>query len=87
MSLSKVECGRLGGRPKALTIEDIRQQQLLGARNNEKEVMDTLGISSNNLKELRRLYKLRHRSNGHKQIQEGSGVTSSLLARGVKEIA
>jgi len=62
------EWGRQGGRAYALTFADIRQQQPL-----EKEVMDT----SDNLKELKRLYRLRHRSNGRKQIQEGLGVTSS----------
>jgi len=78
--MNKQEAGRLGGRPYALTIEDIRQQQLLGIEvrpDNTKEVIDTSSI--NNLKELKRLYKLCHRSNGN-EIHEGLGVTSSLLA-------
>mgnify|MGYP000014275731 CR=1 FL=1 len=72
MSLSKVECGRLGGRPRLATLEVIRQHQSLETQNNEKEVMGIPGRLPDNLKELRRLYKLRHRSNGHKQIQEGT---------------
>jgi len=62
------------GRPRALTLEQVRQRQPLEAQNNEKGVTDTSGINS--LAELRRLY-LHYRSNGHKQIQEGLGVTPS----------
>jgi len=65
-----------GGRPRALTLEEIRQRQSLEAQNNKQEVTDTLGINS--LTELRRLY-LCHRSSGN-QIQEGLVVTPSPLA-------
>ena len=73
------EWGKKGGRSRLPTLAVIRQQQLLIAQY-KKEGLDTPGKLPNNLKELRKL--LRHRSNGHKQIQEGLGVTSSLLAPG-----
>lgn len=67
--------GKLGGRPLALTLEDIRQQQLL-AQENEKGVMDTPG---NNLKELKKLCRLRCRSSSpnHKQIGRGCATTTT----------
>lgn len=43
-----------GGRPRALSLEEIRQQQPLEARNNEKEVRDSL--ATNSLAELKRLW-------------------------------
>lgn len=71
MSLSKAECGKLGGRPRLPTLVE-RQQELLEAQNNEKEVMDTPGKLPDNHKELLKLYQLHRRSNGHEQIQEGA---------------
>jgi len=80
MSLSKVECGRLGGRPRLPTLAEIRQQELLEAQENKKEVMGIPGRLPDNLKELRRLYKLCQRSTGHKQIQKGA--RSDLITSG-----
>lgn len=72
-----------GGRPRALTLAEIRQQQPPEAQNNEKEVVDSL--ATNSLAELKRLY-LHHRSNGN-QTHAGLGVTPSLLApKGVRKI-
>jgi len=66
MGLSKAECGKLSGRPRALTLAEIRQQELLEAQNNEKEVKDTPSIlASNNRTELLKLYKLHRRSSGN----------------------
>lgn len=48
-----------GGRPRALTIEDIRLQQLLKTQNNKEEVNDSL--ATNNLKRLKELWALRRR--------------------------
>lgn len=55
-----------GGRPRALTMEQVRQRQFLEAQNNEKGGnfvnKDTSRI--NNLTELRRLWK-------HRQVEAG----------------
>jgi len=59
MGLSKVECGKLGGRPKALTIEDIRQQEL--QKSQENIVKEDGYPKSNNLRELKKLWGLRRR--------------------------
>jgi len=65
------EWGKRGGRPRNPAYDDIRQQQLLErSNNNHKEVKGPPG----NLGELRKLYKLRHRSNGIPEIAEaGTG--------------
>ena len=63
--------GRMGGRPRErLTHDEIRQRQLLERNNNRQEVKGPpAGLS-----ELKRLNKLRHRSNGIPEIQEaGTG--------------
>jgi len=66
MIMNKQEAGRLGGRPRALTLEDIRQHQAL-EKENEKGGKDTLQdiLASNNLHKLRSLYLCR-RSTGNK---------------------
>jgi hypothetical protein len=64
--MNKQEAGRLGGRPRALTLEEIRQQQALGAQENKKEVMGASGNLSNNRTELGRLYTLHRRSSGNR---------------------
>lgn len=80
MSLSKTECGRLGGRPRILTLEE-RQQQPHRAQENNKGGKDTPSIlASNNRAELLRLYKLCCRSSNHKQIQKGT--RSDLITSG-----
>ena len=53
--------GRLGGRPRALTYDEIRQQQRLERNNNNKEVT---GPPGKNLRTLNAHYKLRRRSSG-----------------------
>jgi len=52
------EWGRLGGRPRSRTYDDIRQQQRLEQGNNSKEAK---GLPDN-LSKLKGLYKLRGRS-------------------------
>ena len=65
------EWGRLGGRPRSLTYDDIRQEQSRGRNNNnEKEV--NKGIPGN-LGELKRLYK-RRGSSAYPETQE-AGTT------------
>jgi len=54
------EWGKLGGRPRALTHDEIRQQQLLEQNNNKEVITDPPG----SLTELKRLHKLRRGSNG-----------------------
>jgi len=54
-----LEWGKLGGRPRSITYDDIRQRQLL-EQNNKKEVMGSLGT----LREQKRLFAARQRSNG-----------------------
>lgn len=58
------EWGKLGGRPRNLTYDDIRQQQLLEQNNNHKEVKGPPGDISH----LRKLYKLRHGSSAIPEI-------------------
>ena len=62
--------GRMGGRPRLASYNDIRQRQLLERNNNKQEVKGSpAGLSG-----LKRLNKLRHRSNGIPEIQEaGTG--------------
>ena len=50
--------GKLGGRPRSRTYDDIRQRQLLEQRNNHKEAKGLPG----NVSELKRVFKLRGRS-------------------------
>lgn len=50
------EWGKRGGRPPALTYDDIRQRQLCEQQNNDKEVK---GSPGNRLSELRKLWQLR----------------------------
>lgn len=68
--------GKLGGRPRLLTMEDIRQQQL-HAQEIAKEGKDFPG----NLRELKKLYLCRGSSGNHKQIGRGC-VTTTIPARG-----
>lgn len=67
-----VACGKKGGRPRALTIEE-RQQQLLKAQENKKEVEDTPSTLPGNLKELKKRYLHQRRSTGNKQYKAGEG--------------
>jgi len=70
--------GARGGRPRALTIEDInRQHQLLEAQNNKEEVMDTRHDLS--LTELRKLWRssvLYPRSRDHHRNNNGRDCLS-----------
>lgn len=62
--------GQQGGRPRAMTYEEIRQQQRLEQRNNGKG-----GIgSSRSLTDLKTRYKLRRRSSGIPETPE-AGTT------------
>jgi hypothetical protein len=57
--------GKLGGRPRNPTYDDIRQRQLLEQnKNNNKEVTDPPG----DLSHLRKLYKLRRGSSAIPEI-------------------
>jgi len=58
--------GKRGGRPRALTYDEIRQQQRLEQNNNHKEGKGPSG----NLTDLKTLYKLRHRSSGIPEIPQ-----------------
>ena len=80
--MNKVECGRLGGRPRLATLEVIRQSEL----QKSQEIMKEDGYpGSNNLRELKRLW-CKHRSSADIEIQEGTRVTPSLLVPGGKGI-
>ena len=57
--------GKLGGRPRSMTYDDIRQQQRLEQRNNNEEGEGLPGKVS----ELKRLYKLRGRSSPSPDIE------------------
>lgn len=71
--MNKQEAGRLGGRPRLLTLNELRQQQPLEAQINIKEDMGTPSHKpKNSLKELRRLY-LRQGSNGYTKNSNGQG--------------
>ena len=62
------EWGKRGGRPRALTYYEIRQRQRLEQNNNmNKEVKGPPGSMAG----LKKLYKLRHRSNGLGMHQAG----------------
>jgi len=52
--------GRLGGRPRSLTIEQIRNQQALET---EKNNAGGNGYPSRNLLKLKRLWRIRQKSN------------------------
>ena len=52
--------GKLGGRPRSLTYDEIRQQQRLEQNNNKGGD----GSPGNNLSQLKALLKQRQRSNG-----------------------
>ena len=58
------ERGRLGGRPRSITIDDIRQSQSLNATESKNEGggMDTPRIQTNSLVVLKRLWRDRQRS-------------------------
>jgi len=61
--------GKLGGRPRSRTYDEIRQQQRLEQNNNGKEVK---GPPGSNLSELKKALKLRDRSSpNHKTVQAG----------------
>jgi len=77
--LTKAECGQRGGRPRALTIEDVRQRQLLEAQENKKEGMDTLDGMA--LAGLKRLWK-RQRSNGSKNTKGSDCLTPAITPEG-----
>ena len=74
--MNKQEAGRLGGRPRLLTMEETRQQQL-PAQEIAKEGKD----SSGNLRELKKLYLCGGSNRNHKQIGRGC-VTTTIPARG-----
>ncbi len=66
-----VAMGKKGGRPRALTLEDIlrQKQSQEAARDKENKTKEENGypsaLSSMSLKQLKRLYRLRqHRSTG-----------------------
>lgn len=64
--------GREGGRPRSLTLEEIRQQQSQAQEmeNKEKGGMDTPGaLASASLKELKRLFKLHQKRSAGKYIK------------------
>lgn len=63
------EWGKLGGRPRSRTYDDIRQQQRM-ERNNNKEGMGSPGGA--NLGLLRRAYKLRGRSSPSETAPAGT---------------
>ena len=66
------EWGRKGGRPRLATLEEIfRQQQLLKAQENKKEVTDTPSKLPGSLKELKKLYLHQRRSTGNIQTKRG----------------
>ena len=62
--------GKLGGRPRLPTYDDIRQQQLREQNNNHKEAMGSPG--GDNLVLLKKLVKnkLRRRSSGIPEIPQ-----------------
>jgi len=63
------EWGKRGGRPRALTYDEIRQRQRLEQKNNgNKEVIKG---SPGSLAKLKMLYKLRRRSSGFEINQAG----------------
>jgi len=63
------EWGKRGGRPRALTYDEIRQQQRLERNNNgNKEVIKG---PPGSLAELKKLHKLRRRSSGIEMNQAG----------------
>ena len=64
--------GRKGGRPRALTLEEIRQQQLQVQENN-KEVKGTPDELPGSLKELKKLYLHQRRSTGNIKHKAGEG--------------
>ena len=63
------ERGKLGGRPRAQTYDEIRQQQRHERNNNHKEAM---GTPSGNLRMLRARFRLRQRSTDGKTVQAGT---------------
>jgi hypothetical protein len=62
------EWGRLGGRPRDKSYNEIRQQQRLERNNNYKEGM---GPPGGNLRTLKTCYKLRQRSTDGETEQAG----------------
>jgi hypothetical protein len=72
-----VEWGKLGGRPRSLGYDDIRQQQLAERGNNNNEEVNP--GPPGNLSSLRRLYRLRQRSTAP-EIQE-AGITKATPRR------
>ena len=74
MNPKKQKSGKAkGGRPRALTLDEIRQQQLLKAQENKKEVMDTSSKLPGSLKELKKLYLHQRRSTGNTKYKAGEG--------------
>ena len=59
--------GKLGGRPRALTYDEIQQQRRLERNNNHKEGM---GPPGKNLRTLKARHKLRRRSTGIDEIPQ-----------------
>ena len=79
------EWGRLGGRPRARTYDDIRQQRLRGRQNNNEEVQgspggDNLALLTKSVK-----YRLRRRSSGDAQIDEAGTVPETPRGRALPE--
>jgi len=65
------ERGRQGGRPRILSLE--RQRQSQGAQINAKGVSDTPSRLSNNLRELKGLYCIRHGRLAKTKVADGVG--------------
>ena len=64
------ERGKKGGRPRQVTLEELeRQEQLL--RPNET---DALRVETNNLNEMKRLWRLRRESTGIAESTPGPAV-------------
>jgi hypothetical protein len=74
------EWGKLGGRPRALTLQDIlnsRSQPLSNAENNEPRRMDTHLVRTDSLAELRRLWRNKQKSTAVCQIRVAETVSGS----------